>query len=186
MRSQIGESIEELHRKIDVATHSKQSVIKGYPSQIERISIHTDYLFIKINFFLSLSSLSFNKRCDHGIITQITKMSFYDFYVKTSLKDLVTNFLFTSDCPDIEIRFCCADEPNTSPEDVTLVTYGLFAGDASACDWGDFSSIDTPTDGIDNELLSAHNLVSDADFCSDVHAIQVKDQLQHKHFLIIF
>ena len=30
MRSQIGESIEELHRKIDVATHSKQSVIKGY------------------------------------------------------------------------------------------------------------------------------------------------------------
>ena len=30
MRSQIRESIEELHRKIDVATHSKQSVIKGY------------------------------------------------------------------------------------------------------------------------------------------------------------
>ena len=30
MRSQIGESIEELHRKIDVATHSKQSVKKGY------------------------------------------------------------------------------------------------------------------------------------------------------------
>jgi hypothetical protein len=30
MRSQIGESIEELHRKIDVATHSKQSMIKGY------------------------------------------------------------------------------------------------------------------------------------------------------------
>jgi hypothetical protein len=30
MRSQIEESIEEFARKIDVATHSKQSVIKGY------------------------------------------------------------------------------------------------------------------------------------------------------------
>ena len=30
MRSQIRESIEELHKKIDVATHTKQSVIKGY------------------------------------------------------------------------------------------------------------------------------------------------------------
>jgi hypothetical protein len=30
MRSQIGESIEESHRKIDVATHPKQSVINGY------------------------------------------------------------------------------------------------------------------------------------------------------------
>jgi hypothetical protein len=32
MRSQIEESIEELARKINVATHSKQSVIKGYKS----------------------------------------------------------------------------------------------------------------------------------------------------------
>jgi hypothetical protein len=32
MRSQIGESIEELDIKIDVTTHSKQSVIKGYIS----------------------------------------------------------------------------------------------------------------------------------------------------------
>ena len=32
MRSQIGESIEELHKKIDVTTHSKQSVIEGYIS----------------------------------------------------------------------------------------------------------------------------------------------------------
>ena len=30
MRSQIEESIEEFARKIDVATHSNQSVIKGY------------------------------------------------------------------------------------------------------------------------------------------------------------
>jgi hypothetical protein len=30
MRSQIEESIEEFDRKIDVATHSNQSVIKGY------------------------------------------------------------------------------------------------------------------------------------------------------------
>ena len=33
MRSQIGESIEESHRKIDVGTHSNQSVIKGYKLQ---------------------------------------------------------------------------------------------------------------------------------------------------------
>ena len=32
MRSKIGESIEELHIKIDVTTHSKQSLIIGYIS----------------------------------------------------------------------------------------------------------------------------------------------------------
>jgi hypothetical protein len=59
MRSQIEESIEELQRKIDVATHSKQSVIKGYTATLfcrAYLTLHVNLksqccflIFIKFN-----------------------------------------------------------------------------------------------------------------------------------------